>query len=205
MKLPNFSLNFQKIILYQSINYCLDRVKESHDYIFLKFQFWVLKLMNKNIASTGEFNPVGPISSEELKESLEILSKEVEKIESKKKLLLKVAYELGTYYYLTNDYNRMKYYYELCIANYGAGSTNMYFNPESLIKLLNLINNEPYWLTHKEPESDIEMNDRLNLSTMPGIPENYFNTAPKENDFATLFQKISINSQDKAIIEVYMS
>jgi hypothetical protein len=198
MKIPNFSLNFQKIILYQSINYCLDRVKEYHDYIYLKFQFWVLKLMNKNLSATGDFNPVAPISQEELKESIDTLSKEISKIEKSniKRFLLKTAYELGTYYYLVNDYEKMKYNYDVCINYYDQCKSNqVYFEKDSLIKLLRLIEVEPYWMSNANvSNNDIEMKKISN--------ENFFNTAAKENDFATLFQRISLNTHDKAIIEV---
>jgi hypothetical protein len=203
--MQNFSLNFQKIILFQSINYCLDRVKEYHEILFIKFQFWVLKLMNRNIALTGEFTPASPISSEEISQSIETLKKQIdlgfERLESnnKKVFLLKIAYELGYYYYLNNDVNLIQKYFEFCINYFDQlENTNktLYFEKENLLKLLNIVKFESDPLSEKEAAFDIEMKENLDNKI------DLFNLQIKENDFQSLFQKTQIDKTEKSIIEV---
>ena len=52
--IDNFSPNFQKNILFETINYCCDRLKDLENYITLKFQFWVLKLVNSLLEEKGD-------------------------------------------------------------------------------------------------------------------------------------------------------
>ena len=71
--IDNFSPNFQKNILFETINYCCDRLKDLENYITLKFQFWVLKLVNSLLEEKGDIiedNSSSTITTEEINVSL---------------------------------------------------------------------------------------------------------------------------------------
>ena len=72
-EIENFSPNFQKNILFETINYCCDRLKDLENYITLKFQFWVLKLVNSLLEEKGDIiedNSSSTITTEEINVSL---------------------------------------------------------------------------------------------------------------------------------------
>jgi hypothetical protein len=171
-------------------------MKEHHEVLYLKFQFWVLKLMNRSIASTGDFSPASPISKEELSQSLETLQKLIDGgIEESRKIFhLKIAYELGYYYYLNDEIDMMKKYFTICIVNCDEeGERSLYFTKANLEKLLAIIADEGN--ENLLPENDIEM-------TVASDTVGLFNVQAKENDFQSLFQKTQLDKADKAIIEV---
>ena len=172
----------------QSINYCIDRAKSLCDQIQTKFQFWVLKLMNIQISSTGEFSPISQISNEELNQSIESLHKLIIQSElwiqassSFKCFLLKSSYELGYYYYLNNNGEKMKFYFDYCITHYnelgmgiGTGnSTNLmktiYFKKESLIGLMKFIETNSFLIedfsTEESRDDDAMKIERIDEHT----------------------------------------
>ncbi len=208
-KISNFSLNFQKTVLFQAINYCLDRTtKEQHESVYIKFQFWVLKLMNKNISITGEINPIPPISSEELNQSIDSLIKKLNNFNNnspQKCFLLKVSYELGYYFYLTNDLEKMKYNLNLCSNNmdYEAKDTNfntIYFDRSELISLIRICDRYEFLMgdnIYENLEENVDMTD--NTETKLDLTKD---SKIVEQDFENFFNKISIDPQAKLIIDV---
>ena len=82
-EIENFSPNFQKNILIETITFCCDRQKELENYITLKFQFWILKLVNSLLIEKGDIieDPsTSTVTQEELKVSLTYLKKYIDQI-----------------------------------------------------------------------------------------------------------------------------
>jgi hypothetical protein len=200
--------------------------------------------MNRNITMNGDDTPNPPISNEELSQSIESLNKLInqgiinESSLPSKIFLLKAAYELGYYYYLTsptanhskNHLSKMKYYFNFCIAYLDEFRSNMnlttnnnnnnnilktiYFDKEDLEKLLKICefpNND--WLTiFNAPDSDLDLENNMLIDKDENNSTEILKLHTKlnlekesnivENDFASLFNKISINPQDKIIIDV---
>lgn len=150
MKIQNFSLNFQKTILIQAINFSLDKINDQNliDMISLKYQFWVLKTVNKNAEVTGYLGS-NYISQDELNQSLINLEEEIlkERVRDKNYIFtVKAAYELGFYYYLKNNFEKMKIFFQFCL--YKSNSLKeidhklLYFSLEDLEDLLTLLFHE---------------------------------------------------------------
>ena len=146
----NFSPNFQKTILFQTINFCCDRLKDQEKYIELKFQFWILKMMNKLLANNGEIETSSTISKEELIQSLDSLSKVVEQNyfnnsdDKQQCLIMKIAYELGLYYYYRGVNDKCEYNFNFLLNNLGKFSpqfqeSKFYFKEDKIRKLLKYI------------------------------------------------------------------
>lgn len=146
----NFSPNFQKTILFQTINFCCDRLKDQEKYIELKFQFWILKMMNKLLANNGEIETNSTISKEELIQSLDSLSKVVEQNyfnnsdDKQQCLIMKIAYELGLYYYYRGFNDKCEYNFNFLLNNLGKFSpqfqeSKFYFKEDKIRKLLKYI------------------------------------------------------------------
>ena len=196
-------MNFQKTVLLQAINYCLDRTsKDQHEQLYLKFQFWVLKVANKNIS--GEFNSP-PIFPEEINQSIDVLCRLImNNPESLNKcFILKTAYELGYYYYLTEDNEKMREYFSICLKGFSFDKADqnfntVYFNREDIELILNFNDlNEDYEnLTQSGIEDNIEMKEYDNLLDFTK------ETHIVENDFESFLNKLSIDDQSKVIIDV---
>lgn len=211
-KISNFSLNFQKTVLFQAINYCIDRTKELHENVFIKFQFWVLKLMNKNISVTGDTIPIPPVSAEELSQSLESLSKKIESSKisdmslSAKLFYLKISFELGYYYYLTNDFEKMKYYFKYCVNNMNSEGYNsaIYFSKEEISKLLKVCEKYKFMMSGNEDviEADLDVEMNIECDKQKELLELEADSKIVESDFENFFNKISIDPQAKLIIDV---
>jgi len=150
LKIQNFSLNFQKTILIQAINFSLDKINDQNliDMISLKYQFWVLKTVNKNAEVTGYLGS-NYISQDELNQSLINLEEEIlkERVRDKNYIFtVKAAYELGFYYYLKNNFEKMKIFFQFCL--YKSNSLKeidhklLYFSLEDLEDLLTLLFHE---------------------------------------------------------------
>jgi hypothetical protein len=212
-KIPTFTLNFQKTVLFQAINYSLDRTsKEVQEQVYLKFQFWVLKLTNKNIS--GDLNNP-PISSEELNQSLNSLSNIISnKVNNTfntnlnfKCFFLKTAYELGYYYYLINDYPKMGEYFSILLNkfNYEKGDPNfntIYFNKDDIELFLNFneLDDDYENLTQSGQDDNVEMRDsRFDHCTLLKLNENDLTV---ENDYEKFFKNISSGLQEKIILDV---
>jgi len=140
-------LNFQKTILIQAINYSLDKISDQNliEMISLKYQFWVLKTINKNAEATGILYS-NYISQEELNQSLVHLEEEITKENFREKnfiFILKAAYELGFYYYLKNDFNKTKIFFDFCASKRAllkdTDTKLLYFRIEDLQDLLEVI------------------------------------------------------------------
>ena len=191
-------------MLFQAITYCLDRTsKEQHELIYNKYQFWVLKLTNQNISSTGEMNPLPPVSNEELIQCLDFFEKKLYDCitnSSQKCFWIKVAYELGYYFYLTGGNRKAQDYFSLCLGEINNDLTDL--------------NSKTIYFKKKE-----EIESLLSFLQSTGIPENqqqdivmeYHSELLKaqdshlmESDFENFFNKISIDPKDKAIYEVYI-
>jgi hypothetical protein len=170
--------------------------------------------MNHNISNTGSTSPASPISSEELIQSIETLNKQMEMnfdtlLYNRKLFLLKAAYELGYYYFLTDDITLTRRYFTICIKYLDQvdPSSSLYFEKDQLEKLITIIENEPVFMngelhnTLANDNNDVEMTDGTNVTQ----PTNFlFNLSHKENDFQSLFQKTQLDKSDKAIIEVIL-
>ena len=136
--IDNFSPNFQKNILFETINYCCDRLKDLENYITLKFQFWVLKLVNSLLEEKGDIiedNSSSTITTEEINVSLTSLKNYInqnlfEQSEDNLKILyIKIAYELGLYYYLNGNFNEMESNFKFLLNNIKSIDKNkFYFN-----------------------------------------------------------------------------
>lgn len=181
--IPNFSPNYQKIILIETISFCSDRQNVQNPYIELKYQFWVLKVANTTLTDSSSNSLT--ISKGEIDNCLNTLNKEInqEKYncsdERMKLLVIKIAYELGMYYYYTTD-SKMEPCFDFLIYNIDHGSNNfkskMYFDIEKVRLLRNYLNK------HKN-RMEIEENEQINNTSSSSnfvfnIQEN-----PSLNDF----------------------
>jgi hypothetical protein len=113
--------------------------------ISLKYQFWILKTVNKTAEASGTLRS-NYISEHELNQSLIHLEDEIlnEKIREKNFIfILKAAYELGFYYYLKNDLIKMKTFFDFCIGKKSLLKESdlrlLYFTLNDLEDLLELI------------------------------------------------------------------
>ena len=192
----NFSPNFQKTILFQTINFCCDRLKDQEKYIELKFQFWILKMMNKLLANNGEIETSSTISKEELIQSLDSLSKVVEQNyfnnsdDKQQCLIIKIAYELGLYYYYRGVNDKCEYNFNFLLNNLGKFSpqfqeSKFYFKEDKIRKLLKYIRRDTPSLVindnvEMEVESEFDMNSNFIVNeyvqiTNQNMNENEFN------------------------------
>jgi hypothetical protein len=210
-------LNFQKTVLYQAINYSLDRSKEQHDLVYNKYQFWVLKLMNKNISLTGDLSPLPPISNEELTQCLEFFEKKILdgslNFNSQKNFWVKVTYELGYFYYLENNNEKAINYFSLCLKEFenlsndivlSSGNT-IYFERQDVESLLKYLRNKSIELAEKEEflQQDHEMENSENSENFDVLLNFNESTNLMEKDFQLFSSKISIDPVDKIIYEVF--
>ena len=192
----NFSPNFQKTILFQTINFCCDRLKDQEKYIELKFQFWILKMMNKLLSNNGEIETSSTISKEELIQSLDSLSKVVEQNyfnnsdDKQQCLIIKIAYELGLYYYYRGVNDKCEYNFNFLLNNLGKFSpqfqeSKFYFKEDKIRKLLKYIRRDTPSLVindnvEMEVESEFDMNSNFIVNeyvqiTNQNMNENEFN------------------------------
>lgn len=163
--IDNFSPNFQKNILFETINYCCDRLKDLENYITLKFQFWVLKLVNSLLEEKGDIiedNSSSTITTEEINVSLTSLKNYInqnlfdQSEDNLKILYIKIAYELGLYYYLNGNFNEMESNFKFLLNNIKSiDKTKFYFNLQSIEKLLNF---------YKNKKNEMEIDDEEILS-----------------------------------------
>ena len=123
-----------------------------------------MKTINKNAELTGVIGLNSHISEEELNQSLINLEKEISKERIKEKYLifiLKVSYELGFYYYLTNNYQKMKICFEICLNKKSSLKTydlkSIYFNIEDTKDLIKIFteNSEIFELFSDEKNANI--------------------------------------------------
>lgn len=128
--------------------------------ISLKSQFWVIKAVNKNAELTGNLeNP--NFSQDEINLSLMILENDVFKENPDEKkfiFILKAAYELGMYYYLHNNFNKMKTFFDFCIAKKQSLKSLelIYFDIDDLNSLLQL------YLSENKDDFHANKNDKIN-------------------------------------------
>lgn len=163
-EIENFSPNFQKNILFETITFCSDRQKELENYITLKFQFWILKLVNSLLIEKGDIieDPsTSTVTEEELKVSLAYLKKYIdqsliEKSEDNLKILyIKIAYELGLYNYLNGKFKEMEGNFTFLLNNIKTiDKQKFYFDIESIEKIMK-------YYKDKKNEMDIEDDEIL--------------------------------------------
>jgi hypothetical protein len=195
--------------------------------------------MNKNISTTGDTTPIPPISIEELNQSLDSLDKKInqkifnESTTNMKSFILKISYELGYYYYMMNDFAKMKFYFDFCIYNLKAiieGGVNLssfktiYFDHKSLATLLKFVEQNDNLFIEEETNNDTIIVNKN--STLIGVDtvmtdvmydennnkqissQNFFNFNDNqgnivEDDFSNFFKKLSIDPSEKTIIEKF--
>ena len=147
-EIEHFNIDLQKMILFQTINYCIDRQKELQNYISSKFQYWILKMKNHSYVSLLEETKDSKLEAE-IQESIESLKKCINQellnhIEDNVKILyLKIIYELSIYYYFNNNYQEsIKYlqFLEKNMKNYQYLQKYLYFDLSSIGNLLNYLN-----------------------------------------------------------------
>lgn len=193
-EINNFSPNFQKTILFQTINFCCDRLKEQENYIGLKFQFWILKTVNKILSIYGELETNPTISKEDLVLSLESLNKVVNQEyfdssdEKVKCLIIKICYELGIYYYYKglNDEMENKFNFLLNNINFFSEEfkeSKLYFKEETIKKLLLYQKNSVNQMEIEKEDKEVELDFKFDLES------NYSN-----EEFVELKNKSELNN-----------
>ena len=101
----------------QAINQCNERYKDRLEHITLKFHFWVLLLVNKNIFSTLDYSLPQSLSESEINESLNYLQNMVEQLEfikHNKLTACKIFYELGVNQFLQDKYQKALINFKKC-------------------------------------------------------------------------------------------
>jgi hypothetical protein len=216
-------LNFQKTILYQALNLSFERVRDQHDLLFLKYQFWVLKVLNKQISSTGNTNPVDPITPEDVNQSLNHLINQVninqysEANPYLKSMILKTAYELGYYYFLLNESQKLDFYFNFCIdnleefmVNNPSKKSSFYFDADSLKNLLLVCRENEFLLSSdnnilqekkfkNSQDENVEMTEIKWQSIIIDFSrERNF----VQEDFNELYPKITLSERNQRIIDV---
>lgn len=153
--------------------------------------------MNKHISTTGEINVPVPIDDEELSQSIKDLKKIFDNNEcNNKTFMIKSAYELGYYYYMLDDYNTMKNYMKICLDLLESNQNlKIYFDKENIISLIKFCENE-----NEENKLIINLENDIEMQKMNNFDVNSLNNV-SEDDFANLFAKISINQQQKIILD----
>lgn len=147
----NFAPNYQRNILLRTISTCSDTQKDQEkNYISLKYQFWTLKTQNHLLSTNGTFDANHTISKEEFEQNFNNLNSvvnqnEYDNSEEKVKcLLLKIAYEIGLYYYYIGNYNEMEMKFTFLLQNIALFSdeykhSKFYFTEDKVKNLLSYI------------------------------------------------------------------
>ena len=146
-EIEHFNPELQKDILFHTLNYCYDRQKELQNYISNKFQYWILKMKNRNYVTLKETKD-SKIEAE-IQESIESLKKSINQellnhIEDNVKILyLKIIYELSIYYYFNDNYqDSIKYlkFLEKNMELYPVLQKALYFDLTSVTNLSKYLN-----------------------------------------------------------------
>lgn len=145
-EIENFSINFQKQILIGVITLSYDKTKEISNYNQIKYHLWIIKSQNLLLKEGKTLE----IPSDEVAISIQTLEKEMNDIKLRfndsqtqvnmKILILKVAYELGYYYFLYKNYSKSIDYYGFLLDNYFP-SNLLYFNIEKVNSVMNRLKN----------------------------------------------------------------
>jgi hypothetical protein len=170
--------------------------------------------MNIQISTTGDVSPISQISNEELNQSIESLHKLIIQSElwiqasaSFKCFLLKSSYELGYYYYLNNNCEKMKFYFDYCITHYneiGTGIVNqtnlmktIYFKKESLIGLLKFIETNKFLIedfsTEESGEDDDMKIERMEEPAIESIDKKNEHVVTEHTFKAASVREINVN------------
>lgn len=107
-EIKNFSVNFQKNILFKCINLCYERGShESFELHQLKFNYWVIKTFNNQVSKMLEVD----LSDDEIQNAIEYIKMKekdfTQYLENKVYFpyLVKSSYELGVFYLLIDEYD----------------------------------------------------------------------------------------------------
>lgn len=157
--------------------------------------------MNRNISTTGESVPAQPIMEEELNQSLESLHRIINSNKHSNSiqmtsLIVKIAYELGYYYYLLDNLENMEFYFNFVKNNLGESKT-YYFDVESVDLLVKFIKNSKM---EKVQEMLNDNADMIETSTEHNLLST---TDIVQKDFAEFLTKMNIDPSEKAVIEKY--
>ncbi len=171
-----------------------------------------MKLTNKNIS--GDLNNP-PISSEELNQSINSLSNLISNNFNNtfntnpnfKCFFLKTAYELGYYYYLINDFPKMREYFyillnKLNFEKFDSNFNTIYFSKEDIELIINNSELEDEYenLTQSGHDDNVEMKESIfDNQTLLKFNQTYDTI---QNDYEKFFTKISSCFQEKKYSDV---
>jgi hypothetical protein len=174
----------------QAINQCNERYKDRLEHITLKFHFWVLLFVNKNIISTLDFSPPQSISESEINESLNYLQNKVESsdfIKQNKYTACKIFYELGLNNFLQDKYPKALLNFKMCKETFlGIEKKSLlYFNQEKLDFFISKSEIPIDFQIYPEPQQQINNDINMDiLDNIQTIESNFF----KEKDDINLYQ-----------------
>lgn len=210
-EIENFSINFQKQILIGVITLSYDKTKEISNYNQIKYHLWIIKSQNLLLKEGKTLE----IPSDEVGISIQTLEKEMNDIKSRfndsqtqvnmKILILKVAYELGYYYFLYKNYSKSIDCYGFLLDNYFP-SNLLYFNIEKVNSVMNRLKNYGnISKTVNSSNSDMKID---NIKCSDSIPDSFSNNKVNFLDIVNLHKlletsQISFDEYSTNIITYY--
>ena len=201
-EIEHFNPELQRMILFQTINYCYDRQKDMQNYISNKFQFWILKMQNHSYISFKDNKDF--LVEVEVKETIESLKKCLNQSlfdhseDNVKILFLKIAYELAIYYYHNNNYEEALKYIEFLYKNISQNNSEdfkyLYFDLNTINHLKSYFNSKKNNATKEENKMVFEEFEEKNSDYEIELVDNSVTNLMDEdfNNYKLIIEKSKI-------------